>query len=499
MNKYFRMQLTLILIAFSLAVSFVIAFFDYGKLKERVRIGHDIEVKLAEDKIIDSLTTIDNVYNFLDYQIADEMKEYSMEMLSLYEKEPDFIRWDFRELKKRYDMDIYVIDVNNEVIHSSFEPDIGLNFNECCPGFARLLSERRAGDAFYHDGLDLQQHNGEIKKFSYMPTPDHQYLLELGLSLENQAVFKQFDFMKTIDELENAYDSINSIRIYNSAGFLFGAVKDETYVKEIAPEMLPLLREAIKTEEKKEIVRSVDGQRVTHRYIPYNADEKRGLSTKRAIEIVYNDSELTGLLGEYRKQFIVQLAVILIGAVSLSFLIARLVARPIHLAFHDSLTGLKNRVALEEEVHKRLENKQRSLALMMIDLDNFKMINDSLGHGEGDRILQLAAKTIQEIVGEKNLSARIGGDEFVVIFSDIGTTEIRQLACQLIEKINESFDAFGHIENLGVSISIGIAVATGHDRFESLYEKADRALYLSKENGKNQYTIYDSGLDNQLD
>nr|WP_255726712.1 GGDEF domain-containing protein [Sporosarcina sp. ACRSM] len=239
--------------------------------------------------------------------------------------------------------------------------------------------------------------------------------------------------------------------------------------------------------------------RVTYRYIPYNADEKRGISTQRVIEIIYNDAEFSGLLGQYRNEFVQQLLLILIGAVSLSFLIARLVARPIHLAFHDSLTGLKNRVALEEEVHKRLENKQRSLALMMIDLDNFKMINDSLGHGEGDRVLQLAAKTIQEIVGEKNFSARIGGDEFVGLFSDIGATEIRQLACQLIVKINESFDALGHIENLGVSISIGIAVASEHDRFESLYEKADRALYLSKENGKNQYTIYDGGLDNQLD
>ncbi|MFC5590355.1 GGDEF domain-containing protein [Sporosarcina soli] len=499
MNKYFRMQLTLILIAFSLAVSFVIAFFDYGKLKERVRIGHETEISLVEDKIVESLTTIDNVYNLMDYQIADEMKAYSDELLALYEKENDFERWDFQALKERFGMDIYVIDTRNQVVYSSFEPDIGLDFNKCCSAFSKLLNERRAGAEFSHDGLDLQQYNGEIKKFSYVPTPDNHYLLELGISLENHGIFEKFNFIKTMDTLKSRYESVNSIQIYNSEGFRFGETEAAKYDKEITPEMRPLLREAVLSGKVQKRVQSMGKHRVTYRYIPYNADEKRGISTQRVIEIIYNDAEFSGLLGQYRNEFIQQLMLILIGAISLSFLIARLVARPIHLAFHDSLTGLKNRVALEEEVHNRLEKKQRLLALMMVDLDNFKTINDSLGHGEGDRILQLAAKTIQEIVGEKNLTARIGGDEFVVIFSDVGAMEIRQLASKLIEKINESFDALGHIENLGVSISIGIAVATGDDRFESLYEKADRALYLSKENGKNQYTFYNGEQDNRMD
>lgn len=494
MNKYFRMQLTLILIVFSLAVSLVIAFFDYGKLEESVRIGHNTELALVEDKIVDSLTAIDNVYNLLDHQIADEMRVYSDELLSMYESEPDFEGWDFQKLKERFGMDVYIINANNQVVHSSFEPDIGLDFNECCSAFAQLLDERRTGHIFSHDGLDLQQNSGEIKKFSYIPTPDHQFILELGMSLENHEIFERFNFMKTIEVLENRYASINSIQIYNSEGFRFGDKKVETYVKEISPEMRPLLEKAIKSGKPQEIVQSSGEERVTHRYIPYHADEKRGISTKRVIEIIYNDAEFSGLLGEYRNAFIQQLVLILIGAVSLSFIIARLVARPIYLAFHDSLTGLKNRAALEEEVNKRLEKKRGSLAFMMIDLDNFKMVNDSLGHGEGDRILRLAAKKIQEIVGLKNLTSRIGGDEFVVVFSDIEEGEIRKLASELIEDINDAFKHLGYTENLGVSISIGIALATELDEFESLYERADRALYLSKENGKNQYTIYGKQL-----
>ncbi len=480
----------MILIVFSLVLSLIIAWFDYGKLKERVYIEHDTKIAMAEDKIIDSLTTIDSVYNFMDYQTADEMKTYSDEMLAMYEDEPDFNKWDFEQLNERYGMDVYVIDANNVVVNSSLVEDIGLDFNECCTGLARLLNERRESNTFSHDGMDLQQSSGEIKKFSYMPTLDQRYILELGLTLQGGEIFKQFDFMETIDVLVQENDAINSIHIYNSAGFLFGFGDEESYVKKITPTMLPLLRDAIRSGEPRETERIVGGHQVTYRYIPYEADEKRGLSTKRAVEIVFNDVELADLLGLYRNEFILQLIMILIASVGLSFMIARLVAKPIYLAFHDSLTGLKNRAAFEEEIKKRLLKKNSSVALMMIDIDNFKTVNDSLGHREGDRILQLAARTIQDIAGPSNVASRVGGDEFVIIFSGIKDSELEKVAIKMVEEIKEELSAQRQLENIDVSISIGIAYATINDEADMLYRKADRALYKSKENGKNQFNFY---------
>lgn len=493
-NRNFRFQLTIILIIFSLVLTLIIAWFDYGKLKERVRIGHETKIVMAEDKVIDSLHTIDSVYNLLDYQMADEMKEYSDEMLKMYEVEPDFNKWDFQALKERYDMDIFVIDKNNKVINSSFTDDIGLDFSECCTGLAKLLTERRESNVFSHDGMDLQQSNGEIKKFSYMPTPDKNYILELGASLEDKEIFQEFDFMKTIAVLEKEYDAINSIRIYNAAGHLFGVTKGESYVREISPSMYPILRDAVRSGQPQESVQRVGEQDVTHRYIPYVADEKRGLSTRRVVEIVYNNGELTGLLGTYRSEFILQLLVILFAAVALSFIIARLVAKPIHLAFHDSLTGLKNRAAFEEEIKKRFMKKKSPIALMMIDLDNFKLVNDSLGHMEGDRILRFAATTIQEIAGSKNLAARLGGDEFVVVFSEIEESHILRIASEMVQKVEEELSALQQHERIKASISVGIAYATADDNMTTLYEKADQALYASKEKGKNQYNVY--GMEN---
>ncbi|MEK5037945.1 GGDEF domain-containing protein [Sporosarcina sp. FSL K6-3457] len=482
MNKHFRFQLTMILIAFSLVLSLLIAWFDYSKLKDRVLIGHETKIEMAESKILDSLTTIDSVYSLLDHQMADEMESYSHELLAKYEKEPNFDKWDFKELKKRFGMEVFIINEDNKIINSSMSKDIGLDFEKCCTGLAKLLTKRRLGTDFSHDGMDLQQRTGEMKKFSYMPTPDHKYIVELSVALEDKEIYQEFNFMKTIAILEEKYDEINSIRVYNSAGRQLGV----TEVRKVLPSMRSVIRETLSTIEPQE--RS-DGD-ITYRYIPYVADDPRGLSTKRVIEIVYNNGELSGLLGSYRNEFILQLFLILVAAVGLSFIIARLVAKPIYLAFHDSLTGLKNRAAFDEEIKKILAKKQGNVALMMIDIDNFKTVNDSLGHGEGDRILQLVATMIQEVAGPNHVVARVGGDEFVIILSKIKERELKQLAAKMVNQLKEVLLAQHQLENMDVSISIGIAYATMHDEADTLYNKADHALYKSKENGKNQYNFY---------
>ena len=130
---------------------------------------------------------------------------------------------------------------------------------------------------------------------------------------------------------------------------------------------------------------------------------------------------------------------------------------------------------------------------MMIDLDNFKTVNDKLGHREGDRILKVAATTIEEVAGQGNIAARVGGDEFIVLLSKMDEAKAEQLAAELIGKVNEEFSSLRKKIGLSPSISVGVAFASGGDDLETLYEKADRALYRSKENGKNQYNLYHAG------
>ncbi|WOV88628.1 GGDEF domain-containing protein [Sporosarcina oncorhynchi] len=486
--NYIRVKLTVVLLVFSLLLSLVIAVVDYDKLRETVLQSQATEIHFAEDKIIHNLSTIDKVYNLFDVEMAEKMKTISMELLVKYEREPDFGSWDFDVLKEEYDMDIFILDETNTVIYSSFEEDIGLDFKACCSGFSKLLDQRRKEGEFTHDGLDLQSKTGEFKKFSYMPTPDQHYLIELAVLLEDKEIYKQFNFMDTIESLLQEYDIIEAIDVYNSGGNLLGVKTKGFKMNMINERFLDVFEQVRKKGETEEVFVSENGEKLTYRFIPYQADEMRGYSTKRVVAIAYNNDIVAGMLSEYKNQFFRQLIVILIGVIALSFIIARIVSKPIHLAFHDSLTGLSNRAAFEDERQKRVHRNKKH-ALMMIDLDDFKSINDQLGHVEGDKILKVFASTIKDIISPGHLAARVGGDEFLVLLDTDETENIEKNAKLLIKKFNNRMDEYSFDKGMRTSISIGIASSLEKEPFDELYTRADQALYKSKMNGKNQYSI----------
>lgn len=332
--------------------------------------------------------------------------------------------------------------------------------------------------------MDTQQATGEIRTFSYMPTPDGKYLIELSMGIENDVFFKQFNFLDRITALENEYEAIDTIYVYSRSGYILGyAMMDGTEVK-IDEEFRPVFLEALNTGKAKDVVEVTPQGKVTHRYIPYTDEKERDYPVKRVVKIIYNEVELESLLKFYKSSFINRQIFILFSIILLSMIIARLIAQPIHLAFHDSLTGLKNRAAFEAELKRLLKKKNSKIALMMIDIDNFKLVNDELGHIKGDLILMKTAEKIRRVVGRNGFATRLGGDEFVVIFKNIKEDELSKVSNILLKGVSRE-------ENeINLSLSIGIAYAEKDEELITLYEKADQALYKSKENGKNQYTFY---------
>ncbi|MFS0643650.1 diguanylate cyclase domain-containing protein [Siminovitchia sp. 179-K 8D1 HS] len=490
MNKNFRLHLTFIMIIFSVFISFVVAFINQNNLKNTLFEAHKLKLEMVEENILSSLNTIDKAYMLFDKNIARDMESKSKDLLKLYKQNPDFSTWDFTSLKKHIGMDIYIINNRNVITHSSYEPDIGLDFRKCCAEFANLLNIRRNEGKFVDDGMDIQQSNGEIKKFSYIPTPDRKYILQLGVSLEDEEIFRQFNYFKAEAELERKFSIIDSIRIYNNDGYLIGRNTMASEDVKSSTRKWETFKSAAKTRTPQEMKGRYNGKDVTYRYVPYEAETARGYSTSRVVEIIYNEADLQEALHKSRSKFFSRLLIIFAGAIMISMIIARWVARPMYLAFHDSLTGLKNRAAFEEIVKQKLSNKKQSLALMMIDLDNFKLVNDRLGHVEGDQILKMAAYRIQRCAGKGHESTRLGGDEFAVIISGLDENGIRFVASSLIKDIDEQFRELRLRYQLNISVSIGIAFAEEEDDLESLYENADRALYESKKNGKNQFQIF---------
>jgi diguanylate cyclase (GGDEF)-like protein/PAS domain S-box-containing protein len=166
----------------------------------------------------------------------------------------------------------------------------------------------------------------------------------------------------------------------------------------------------------------------------------------------------------------------------------------VYLARHDALTGIANRAVLQErmeEASSRLRRQGDAFAILLLDLDGFKYINDTLGHAGGDGLLKQLAHRLKSSVRETEIVARLGGDEFAIIQS--GEPNPREaaigLAVRLLELVAQPFDLDGHNVTVGTSIGIALAPEDGVDPGE-LLKKADLALYRVKSEGKNNFRLF---------
>jgi diguanylate cyclase (GGDEF)-like protein/PAS domain S-box-containing protein len=164
-----------------------------------------------------------------------------------------------------------------------------------------------------------------------------------------------------------------------------------------------------------------------------------------------------------------------------------------HLALHDPLTGLPNRMLFFDRIHQVIAEAKRDrniFALLYIDMDDFKPINDTYGHNAGDRLLQEVSKRLTSSMRESDPIARIGGDEFIGICRTITTPEEAELvARKIIANQSEPFDLKGHSCSIGVSIGISIYPLDGDDA-GTLLNRADEAMYRVKKSGKGGYLRY---------
>ncbi|MFD1851676.1 EAL domain-containing protein [Oceanobacillus bengalensis] len=170
------------------------------------------------------------------------------------------------------------------------------------------------------------------------------------------------------------------------------------------------------------------------------------------------------------------------------------------LAYTDQLTGLPNRTWFYNyisEVVEKTKVHQQTIAILSIDFDNFKNVNDTLGHNIGDLFLRRVSERLIKCLRKHDKIARIGGDEFIIILEDVTEEEAIQLAKLILKVMNQTMNLFGH--EIVVTLSIGISI---HSDFkldlESMIKQADLAMYLAKEQRKNNYQLFTKELNEKV-
>lgn len=172
-----------------------------------------------------------------------------------------------------------------------------------------------------------------------------------------------------------------------------------------------------------------------------------------------------------------------------------------HIAYHDQLTGLSNRVALSRTLEHAINVAHRRrdlLGLLFIDLDRFKIVNDTLGHHVGDEMLKVVADRIESVIRDADVLARVGGDEFIVLLEGMKHQDEAALVSEkILKSVKEQIHVNGYELNTTASVGIALYPDDGKD-INSLIKNADSAMYLAKAEGKDSYRYYTKRLSDEV-
>ncbi|MGM0370327.1 MAG: diguanylate cyclase domain-containing protein [Bacillota bacterium] len=497
MIKIFKKIKYLIIIILFLIIVFI-SFTNYQSIKQAIKDKYNKQNELVENSILQEISHINDAYKIAEDQLNKEMKEYSLLLKDKYRRNSNIESWDLKEMKEDFgDYDIYIIDSSLQVVRTTFPADKGLDFSQY-PGFSKLLTKRLQGDSFAVDRLNLSTQTGRIKKYSYIPTHDNQYLLELGIDIKKKyPVLQNLDIYADAADITEQYKTIEQILFYkfNPGSGRAAELRNtkKPYINsDISDEEQEFVKEAF-TSKQAQTDNSSDQNR-SSRYIPALMQEESndGWWNSFVVKIKYNNQVMIDEIKAQRNLFLTNVLIMVGVFVTFIGIVIYLLNKFSYMAYHDQLTGLAKREFFAEKVDELLKvakKRDQKLAILFLDIDNFKEINDNYGHNIGDIVLQKTASRLQENLPQNYIISRLGGDEFTIAITDISSKN--EIVLEM-DKVTECFKEPLVIEGsqLFISVSIGVSIYPDDaSDLESLIKQGDDAMYKAKKQ-QQSYLFY---------
>ena len=474
-------------------VIFVFNLQSYERTEQIIRSNYKNEIKLIKHNVFNSLKDAFAAYSISEILLNKEMREKSKILMQKYQQDPAPADWDLESLQKKMsDYEIYIINDNLRVVNTTLAADMGLNFSDKTQ-LAALLKSRMQSDEFVADKLDLAQKTGLINKYSYQPTPDHKFLLELSINIsEKFPILGDFNIFAIAESLTQNYSQLNNINFYkfeedsNKVGLLKSSSTSQLEI--VDSKTKSLVKKTVTNNRVFTNIEKDNGYQITNDYIPFLvANEKTDSSwwNSFVIRVSYDNQKLISEIDQEKRNFVINMLIIFLIFLFFSIIMTYFIKKTEAMAYYDHLTGLLNRKAFEKHFeNQKKKSAKDKMAILYIDLDGFKEVNDNYGHDSGDCLLKLVAERLKNTVRKIDRVSRMGGDEFTVLLSDIKSSlDVKNIQRKIENKISEPYEINGEIIN--ISCSIGYSIDYRAEKsFQEMLIRADTAMYKIK-NEKN--------------
>lgn len=484
----------IIIIVLALAIVFILSN-QYRSINEVITDKYQSRQQLVEKNILQTVNYINNSYKVVEQELNREMKEYSEEIVAKYQKNPSVMNWNLEDLKGKFQYyDIYIIDQNLKIIKTTNKDDLGLDFSKF-GSFSQIIKGRLEGNSFAVDRIDLATQTGEVKKYSYQPSPDNKYLFELSIAIEDKyPSFKQLNMFVDASKLTADYDIVEEIAFYSVEPINYGVAKlrssKQPYLDPDVPQTKEsLVRQSVLTGEMQAVEIKKSKAKYKLKFFPViiSGGKKDQGWNSYVVGINYNHQVMEAELDKHQYLFASNIILMLIFFIAFIAVIIYLINKFEYQANHDKLTGLANRNLFVEEFRKikvEADKLKFEAAIIFIDVDKFKEINDNYGHDVGDLVLEKIAKRMENNLRENDRLARMGGDEFVLALTKLSSkTEAIQILKRLIKDLKRPFSIMD--KEIEINFSAGVSIYPNDgEKLDKLIKNADLAMYQAKKNGE---------------